>query len=530
MRKGQNFNHPAKGSTIKVQPIRQEKDIKAILTMLRDHPRNLALFTVGIHTSLRPAELLRIRVGQVVETKPGEEIQVRETRTDRMRRVPLNGACVSAVRALLRHRRKKEGGEPDPASRLFTGLRGPLSVQTVHNLVKGWCVTRGLAGNYGSHTLRKTFGYHQLLGQPASLPDLMTAFGHSAPHQTLEYLCIRPEEAMRCLARVSSMGRKPAYEELEREIHMLKNRAETVTPAKPGVLESEEKYRVIFENANDLIVYTDLEGRFIELNNKLEEIFGYRREDFVGRHFTEVGVLGPRDLKKAWRDLRNTIEGRPPQVSEFQVFRKDGTKASVEVNSRLIKIDGRIKASILIIRDITERKKAEEALRKEHEELEQKVRERTLNLEEANTALRVLLRKRDEDRIELQERMLINLKELVLPYLEKMKRSRLDGRQKTLLEIIESNLHDILSPLARQISTNYLNFTPTEIQVASLVRSGRTTKEIADLLGLSTKTIEFHRENIRSKVGIKNKKVNLRTRLLSFPESEYLPRNIPVRI
>jgi len=164
-----------------------------------------------------------------------------------------------------------------------------------------------------------------------------------------------------------------------------------------------------------------------------------------------------------------------------------------------------------------------------HEELERKVRERTLNLEEANTALRVLLRKRDEDRMELQERMLMNLKELILPYLEKMKKSLLDERQRTLLEIIESNLRDILSPLTRQISASYLHFTPTEIQVANLVRSGKTTKEIAELLVLSTKTIEFHRENIRSKIGIKNKKVNLRTHLLSFPDPEYLPGNLPVK-
>jgi len=530
VKKGQNLNHPEKGSTVKVEPIRQEEDVHAILNMLADHPRNLALFTVGTHTNLRPAELLGIKVGQVLGTRPGVEMEVRESRTGRKRRIPLDRDCVSSVQGFLEHRRKKEGGEPDPAGRLFTGLRGPLSVQTVHNLVKGWCSARGLAGNYGSHTLRKTFGYHQLLDGRASLADLMTAFGHSTPHQTLEYLCIRPEEAVRCLATGPSKSRKPSYEELEREVRMLRMRAEKTKTAKPGLLESEEKYRVIFENANDLIVYTDLEGRFIELNNKLEEIFGYKREDFVGRNFSEVGVLGPRDLNKAWRDLRNTIAGKPPQVSEFEVFRRDGTKASVEVNSRLIKIDGQPKASILIIRDITERKKAEEALRKVHEELEQKVRERTLNLEEANTALRVLLRKRDEDRVELEERMLTNLKELILPYLEKMKRSRLDERQKTLLEIIESNLHDILSPLARHVSKNYLNFTPTEIQVASLVRNGRTTKEIGDLLGLSTKTIEFHRENIRSKVGIKNKKVNLRTHLLSFPDSQVLPRNIPVKI
>jgi PAS domain S-box-containing protein len=330
-------------------------------------------------------------------------------------------------------------------------------------------------------------------------------------------------------AKAPTKGRKPSYEALEREVLALRNRIGRTVPVKPGMLESEEKYRVIFENANDLIVYTDLEGRFLELNDKLEEIFGYKREDFLGKRFSEVNVLGPGGLKKARKDLKNTIAGKPPQVSEFEVFRKDGTKAFVEVNSRLIRIDGRTRASILIIRDITERKKAEEALRRVHEELERKVRERTLNLEEANTALRVLLRKRDEDRMELQERMLMNLKELVLPYLEKLKKSRLDERQKTLLEIIESNLGDILSPLGRQISANYLNFTPMEIQVANLVRSGKTTKEIAELLVLSTKTIEFHRENIRAKIGIKNKKVNLRTHLLSFPDPEYLPGNIPVK-
>jgi len=285
------------------------------------------------------------------------------------------------------------------------------------------------------------------------------------------------------------------------------------------LLGSEEKYRVIFEHANDLIVSIDLSGRFLDVNPKLEDLFGYKREDFIGRHFTEVSVLGPRELKKAEQALRKTVAGHSPGVMEFEVFRKDGTLAAVEVNPRLITRDGRLRASILIIRDITERKKAEAALRKAHEELEEKVRERTLNLEEANAALRVLLRKRDEDRVELQERMLFNMKESILPYLGKIGRSTLDERQRTYLTIIESNLHDIFSPLARRVSMNYLKLTPTEIQVAHLVRSGKTTKEIAEVLDLSTKTIEFHRENLRRKIGIKNKKVNLRTQLLTSPES-----------
>jgi len=111
--------------------------------------------------------------------------------------------------------------------------------------------------------------------------------------------------------------------------------------------------------------------------------------------------------------------------------------------------------------------------------------------------------------------MLFNVKELVMPYLEKIKKNSPDTRQKTLLAIMESNLNDIISPFVRGMSANYLKLTPTEIQVANLVKQGRTTKEIAELLHLSTKTIEFHRDNIRRKVGIKDKKINLRAYLQS---------------
>ena len=279
--------------------------------------------------------------------------------------------------------------------------------------------------------------------------------------------------------------------------------------------EREEKYKAIFEYANDLIVYVGMDGKFIEVNNKLEDIFGYKPEELIGKHFSETGILSPDNEQKAREALKNTVAGTPSEIMEFVVYRKDRTEAFVEVNSRFIKEGDEIKGSILIIRDITERKKAEEELRRIHEELEQKVKERTANLEEANTALRVLLKKRDEDKAELEERMLLNVRELVLPYLKKMKQTRLDDSQMTYLSIMESNLNDILSPFLKGMSSGFLGFTPNEIQVANLVKQGKTTKEIAELLNLSTKTIEFHRDNIRKKLGIKNKKANLRTYLLS---------------
>jgi DNA-binding CsgD family transcriptional regulator len=97
-----------------------------------------------------------------------------------------------------------------------------------------------------------------------------------------------------------------------------------------------------------------------------------------------------------------------------------------------------------------------------------------------------------------------------------LEKSRLDVRQTSLVSILEANLKGIVSPFARELTRNYLRFTPTEIQVANLVKQGNTTKEIADLMNVSGKTIESHRKNIRKKLGIKNKKENLQTHLLNI--------------
>ncbi|BBO67751.1 hypothetical protein DSCA_16810 [Desulfosarcina alkanivorans] len=171
-----------------------------------------------------------------------------------------------------------------------------------------------------------------------------------------------------------------------------------------------------------------------------------------------------------------------------------------------------------IILDITKEMDAAAALKAREKELKQ----RTESLSEVNTALEVLLRKREADRMEVEEKILANAKSLITPYLEKLKASRLDDRQQVYLNLVESNLDEIISPLTRRMSRHYLNFTPTEIQVANLVKAGKTTKEIAVILGLSTRTIEAVRYAIRRKLGIKKKRANLRSYLLSI-DGDTLP-------
>ena len=126
------------------------------------------------------------------------------------------------------------------------------------------------------------------------------------------------------------------------------------------------------------------------------------------------------------------------------------------------------------------------------------------------------IEKRDEARSELEERILSNTKELVIPYLTKLKKNDLNDRQKILIEIIESNLEDIISPFVNKLSSKYLNFTPTELRVANLVKTGQNTKEIAELLNVSKETISNHRKAIRKKLQLTNKKSNLRTHLISL--------------
>jgi PAS domain S-box-containing protein len=250
----------------------------------------------------------------------------------------------------------------------------------------------------------------------------------------------------------------------------------------------------------------------IACNSAVERMFGYSEKEVIGQK-TEFMHVDTEAYEKYVAELLQALEREGVYKGEFRMRRKDGNIILAEHTVTEICDDsGHRTATVSVIRDITDSKRVEEALREREKQLEIKSR----SLEEVNTALRVLLKKRDEDREEFQERVLMNVKELVEPYIEKLARSRMDDLQKAHLEILGSNLRDIVSPFAYRLSSIHFGLTPTEIRVANLVKEGRTTKEIAALTNSSVRAIEFHRQNLRKKLGLKSNNSNLRSHLFSL--------------
>jgi integrase len=184
-------NNPKRGSSIKVSPIRELAAIKLIKKSLSNDPRNLCLFTLGINTAYRACELLSCNIGQVRDLKPGDFLDLKQSKNKKYRMVTVNNTVVEMINQwLLLHPLKDFDEAP-----LFLSKQGSaLNVSSLNRMVKKWCAEAILTGNYGSHSLRKTWGYHQRIQNNAPLPLLTEAYGHSSQKQTLDYLGIQGDE------------------------------------------------------------------------------------------------------------------------------------------------------------------------------------------------------------------------------------------------------------------------------------------------------------------------------------------------
>ena len=287
----------------------------------------------------------------------------------------------------------------------------------------------------------------------------------------------------------------------------------------PGSLFADELAQTVLNSLTAHIAILDEHGVILETNRAWRDfaVKSGMPEDHDDRGSNYLAICEATkggdadDARKVAEGIRAVIRGEVEEfLYDYPCHSEDGPHWYY---MRAIRMSGADPVRVVASHEeITALKLTEEALKKSQEELiEQKQ-----SLEETNIAMKVLLKQREEDKLDLEKKVLNNVKDLVLPYVEKLKNPRLKARDRTLVDIIDTHLQDIISPLLQRFTHAKILLTPQEMQVASLVKDGKTSKEIADVLNVSETTVNFHRKNLRVKFGLTNQRTNLRSYLLSI--------------
>ena len=259
--------------------------------------------------------------------------------------------------------------------------------------------------------------------------------------------------------------------------------------------ESEQRFRDIAENASEWIWEVDPKGKYTYVSPVVEKILGYKPEEMLKKHFYDL--FHPEDLKKLKR-AAFAMFAKKKSFSKFlnRNISKDGKIVWLSTSGIPISDeDGHFIGYRGLDTDITERKEVEDELRKQKQALEQK-----------NIALGEIVQQIEVEKRKIKEDIAINVNELLLPILAKLK---IKKATRKYVDLLQYHLEELTSSFGRKISQKSVRLTPREIEICNMVKGGLTSKEISDLLNISYQTVEKHRRNIRHKMGISNKDINL---------------------
>lgn len=439
-----------------------------------------------------------------------------------------------------------------------------------------WTADLDMNCTYCSPSVEKVFGYTVEERMKQSVGEIMTPGSYARVIDTFTAEIEREKDGGVDPERIVKLELELYHKEgwtlwMECEISAIRNAAgdlvglygtsRDVTDRKKAeeeLLKSEAKYRFLTEEMNDIVWTMDMDLNTTYISPSSERVFGFPIEERMKHRLDRM--LTPESYAKAMNVLaaeieRDRGEGVNPKRSVTMVmeyYHRNGSTVWIEcVITAIRNAAGDLVGIHGLSRDITARRLAEEELKKHRDHLDELVRERTaeltkayeqlerenakrkatevslrarekelekerLEVSEMNSALKVLLKQRDKDKVNIREDVASNIKISVLPLLEKLGSAPLIKSQKEILSTAKSRLNDIASPFVRKISSGYLRLTPNEIKVAYLIKEGKNSKEIAELLNVSLNTVNTHRYNIREKTGLRSRKMNLAAYLQSL--------------
>jgi PAS domain S-box-containing protein len=270
--------------------------------------------------------------------------------------------------------------------------------------------------------------------------------------------------------------------------------------------EREEMLRSILDSSPDAITMTDTDGTIIECNQSNIDMMGYSsRDELIGK--SAFDLIAEKQHSLALENLQKTLDSGIIKNIEYTLVKRDGTEFPGEMSASIVQdAAGRQAGFVAVTKDITARKKAEEALIRSETEL----RKQKVALEEKNIALREIIAQIEIEKRKIEEDINTNVELVLSPILERLKARKADQKYFNLLQ---HHLKGLTSSFGGKITDRDINLTPREIEICNMIKGGMTSKDISKLLNISCQTVERHRKNIRHKLGIANKRVNLTSHL-----------------
>jgi PAS domain S-box-containing protein len=322
--------------------------------------------------------------------------------------------------------------------------------------------------------------------------------------------------------------------------------------AQEALERSEERFRTVADFAFNWEIWVDNDGQFLYISPSCERITGYRANVFFHNRDLLLKIIHPDDRARFLEHQRKGATGLVYNF-DFRIIHRNGNEIWINhVCHPVWGPDGKFAGRRASNQDITKQKNLEKELDAHNRRLEDLVKQRTVELQtinerlnqeilnheeslkslletrkeaeekaktlqEMNTALNVLFKHQEAYREDLASNVQTSVKQLITPYVEELKTGSLSARNKMLVEMVEAGLMNITSPFTGKLSMAHIGLTPREIQVANLLKQGKKTKEIADFIGISSAAVNLHRNHLREKFGLKNKKSNLFAFLSSLP-------------
>lgn len=310
---------------------------------------------------------------------------------------------------------------------------------------------------------------------------------------------------------------KKADTTLQEELHAAQSRIKKLElaeskrrEAEDSLRKSEERYRAVVEDQTELISRCRSDCTITFVNKAYCRYFGKSRRELVGNSF--MPNIPESDREFVLKRFSALTRQQPATIYEHQNISAGGELRWQQWSSRAIYSEtGELLEIQSVGRDVTDRKITELAL----QESEKELREQQEILEKKNLLLRELLGEIEIEKQNLKQDVSANIDELLFPILRKLRLP--DGKiNERYFILLQRSLEGLASSFGRKISQPSLKLSPREVEVANMVKNGLTSKEIAELLHLSFKTVEIHRHHIRRKLNIANKPINLNTFLHSL--------------